>query len=76
MRKLMKANSWLADGVSASLHFLKSNELLFVYRKEDAVHSKLVSMKDARIAFDQYGGDDRAGCPRCCPSGQKCQGTG
>lgn len=63
MRKLMKANSWLANDASASLHFLKSNELLFVYRKEDAIHSKLVSMKDARIAFDQYGGDDSGWLP-------------
>ncbi len=63
MRKTMNANSLLADEASASLQFLKSNELLFVYRKDDAIHSKLVSMKDARIAFDQYGGDDSGWLP-------------
>jgi len=54
----MKSDSWLADHVLASLHFLQSNELMFVYRKDDVVHSKLISIQDARIAFDQHGGED------------------
>jgi PRTRC genetic system protein B len=54
----MGSISILADDVLASLHFLKSNELMLMYRKDEAVHSKLVSIKDARIAFDQHGGDD------------------
>ena len=59
----MKTNSLLAEDTAASLHFLKSNELMFVYRKDDAVHSKLVSLKDARIAFDQHGGEDTGWLP-------------
>ena len=59
----MKTNSLLADDMVASLHFLKSNELMFIYRKDDAVHSKLVSLKDARIAFDQHGGEDSGWLP-------------
>jgi len=59
----MKTNSLLADDTTASLHFLKSNELMFVYRKDDAIHSKLVSLKDTRIAFDQHGGEDSGWLP-------------
>ena len=59
----MKTNSLLADDTLASLHFLKSNELMFIYTKDDAVHSKLVSLKDARIAFDQHGSEDSGWLP-------------
>lgn len=59
----MKTNSLLADDTLASLHFLKSSELMFIYRKDDAIHSKLVSFKDARIAFDQHGGEDSGWLP-------------
>jgi len=54
----MKSDSLLADHALASLHFLQSNELMFVYREDDVVHSKLVSIQDTRIAFDQHGGED------------------
>lgn len=59
----MKTNSLLANDVMASLHFLKSSELMFVYRKDDVIHSKLVSLKDAKIAFDQHGGEDSGWLP-------------
>ena len=59
----MKPDSLLAGDVLASLHFLKSNEIMFVYRKDDVVHSKLVSIKDAKIAFDQHGGEDSGWLP-------------
>src|SRR6185436_7038654 len=59
----MKSDSLLADHILASLHFLQSNELMFVYREDDVVHSKLVSIQDARIAFDQHGGEDSGWLP-------------
>src|SRR5690349_13297297 len=59
----MKSNSLLADDVIASLHFLKSNELMFVYRKDATVHSKLVSFKDAKIAFEEHAGEDSGWLP-------------
>src|SRR3970040_1073763 len=59
----MKSDSLLADDVLASLHFLKSNEILFVYRKDDVFTKKLVSIKDAKIAFNQHGGEDSGWLP-------------
>jgi len=59
----MKSDSLLAVDILASLHFMKSNEIMFVYRKDDVVHSKLVSIQDAKIAFDQHGSEDSGWLP-------------
>ena len=60
----MKNNSLPSDDLLASLHFLKSSEILFTYRKDDVFHSKLVSLRDAKIAFDQHGGEDSGWLPQ------------
>ena len=59
----MILNSLLADDAIASLHFLRSNELMFVYRQDATVHSKLVSIRDAKIAFEEHAGEDSGWLP-------------
>lgn len=59
----MKVDSLLPEEAQASLHFLVSEELILVYRKEDQIHSKLVSLQDAKAAFVRHGGEDSGWLP-------------
>ena len=59
----MRPDSLLTDDVLASLHFLVSDEIMLVYRKNDQVHSKLVSIQDAKAAFARHGGEDSGWLP-------------